>query len=123
MKSLWEELRPCVEALLEANRALGVVARLPEARGIEEQEFDVGQLLIRLGNRPRAEKLQVLPLEGRYWDKDGHAVFLSAFRNEAGEIAEIELSRVDLQPIGRLPERSELTFSKPQAGYYDAKQP
>lgn len=118
-KSLWERLLPAVEALIEANRRAGTISRLPAKYGLAEQEPETGHLIIQLtgskgaGTRP-------LPLEGRYWDTDGHAVFLIAFRDSDGEISELELYRLDQQPIDKIPSVADLEITETKPGYYDS---
>jgi hypothetical protein len=122
VESLWAQLLPAIEALLEANRKAGTPTTLTPEPGIAECEPEAGVFSVRLGSSPR-ESVQVLPLQGRYWDADDHVVFLSAFHNPSGHIVEIELSRIDLQPIERFPGPEELEFEKPAVGYYHAVRP
>lgn len=122
-KSLWDRLLPAVEAVMQANRRAGIESRLPLKHGLAEQKPEIGHLIIQLTGSVAEQGTKPLPLEGRYWDTDGHAVFLIAFRRPDGEIAEVELYRLDQQPIDKIPAVADLEISETKPGYYDTTRP
>jgi len=121
IESLWQTLLPCLAALLEANQKAGVRAVLASRYKIGEHEGDVGQFVFRLGDE--TGPLRPLPIEGKYSDVDGHAVFLSAHSDATGQLCEVELSRLNLQPIQRWPTVDDLEFSPVEVGAYEAVRP
>src|SRR5687767_7228462 len=90
--SLWDALQPCLDALVRANARAGLRVVMPPHIRADEQEGEIGQFLFRLGEPDGA--LQVLPIEGKYWDGDNHAVFLVGFRDAKDYLREVELSRL-----------------------------
>ena len=96
---------------------------MPAKYGLREQEPETGHYIIQLTGSKTDAGTRPLPLEGRYWDTDGHVVFLIAFGRSDGEIVELELYRLDRQPINKIPTVAELEIADTKPGYYESVRP
>ncbi|MBE7524721.1 MAG: hypothetical protein HS109_20460 [Burkholderiales bacterium] len=90
----------------------------PTARATTISAEDGSSIVVQLSDGISIRRGHPLPVQGRYWDSDGHVVFVTAFADKAGNIYEIEVARVDLQPILDLARADRIEFSDLQTGYY-----
>lgn len=87
-------------------------------------EPEIGQVLVVFAAAAKdASPLRPLPVEGKYYDSDGHIVFLSGYFAENGDLAEFEVARLDLVPLQRIPDVAEIAFEPGQSGYYNTVKP
>jgi hypothetical protein len=86
---------------------------------VELSEPGIGLLYCRFAARAEPElPCKPMPLEGRYFDDDNHVVFIGGYITSSGELREMEIERLDLKPIGALPNCCDITFEARKPGSY-----
>lgn len=117
LTTLWPRLLPAVEAWIEACTHAGYHVKLPANANVEVSSNDYWYLFD-LKNQNHVEGHICLALEGRFWDVDGHITFLTGCVDNEGNLLEMELERIDLQSIGKLPKPEDLEFGVATLGAY-----